>query len=82
MAAALALSAGLRPIALRALLAEFGSPQAVLAQSFTALATITDGDTTKGCVRAPVLGAAFDSTASTNTWRVPSNGRRRLEITC
>ena len=49
----LAHASGLRPIALRALLAEFGSPQAVLAQSFSALATIAGGDAAKAVLAPP-----------------------------
>ncbi|TCK42180.1 DNA protecting protein DprA [Paraburkholderia sp. BL8N3] len=56
----LANAGGLRPLALRTLLREFGSPQAVLAQSFGALAAIA-GEAAANAVLAPPQGVEAGS---------------------
>jgi DNA processing protein len=56
----LANASGLQPIALRALLAEFGSPHAVLGQSFAALAGIA-GEKAARAVLAPPPGSELGS---------------------
>ncbi|WP_244814798.1 DNA-processing protein DprA [Caballeronia sp. Lep1P3] len=58
----LAHAKGLRPLALRTLLATFGGPLEVLAESFAALAQCTDEAAAKAVVAPPadIEGAAFD----------------------
>ncbi|WP_213780148.1 DNA-processing protein DprA [Caballeronia sp. dw_276] len=73
----LANASGLQPIALRALLAEFGSPHAVLDQSFEALAGIA-GEKAARAVLAPPpcseLGSFDECLARTLEWAsVPGN---------
>jgi DNA processing protein len=67
----LANASGLSPIALRALLAAFGGPQAVLEQSFEALATVA-GEKAARAVQAPPprseLGSFEECLARTADW--------------
>jgi DNA processing protein len=73
----LANASGLSPIALRALLAAFGGPQAVLEQSFEALATVA-GEKAAWAVQAPPprseLGSFEECLARTADWaEAPGN---------
>jgi DNA processing protein len=73
----LANASGLPPIALRALLAEFGGPQAVLNQSFSALAAIAGEKAAYAVLGAPPrseLGSFDECLARTLEWAsVPGN---------
>ena len=73
----LANASGLPPIALRALLAEFGSPQAVLHQPFNALAAIAGEKAARAVLGSPPrseLGSFDECLARTLEWAsVPGN---------
>jgi DNA processing protein len=75
----LTMAPGLRPTALRTLLASFGLPEAVLGQSFESLARVTNDATARAVLAAP--GADFSAQLdAVLAWRdVPGNALLALD---